>query len=118
MKYLLTVIILISFLLSCSKNKDGVKPVQEMATIDSVKVHRLSSSEFATDIFITVKDTSLTGLEFFRVPGFLIGKISNPRTGHYTITGLAFPPPSAGYYNIELTTFGWRYQLPQFALVF
>jgi hypothetical protein len=101
-------------LYSCSKENNHVKPVGEMATIDSVWAHKISDTEYAVEIDITVKDTSLTGLELYMVPGALVGRIDNPRTGHYTITAGAFPNPNLYAYRFNLTTSSWRYELPIF----
>jgi hypothetical protein len=115
MRYVL--IFLICCIGACSKSKDGVKPVNEMATINAVTTHRISTTQYGVDVNITVLDTSLTGLELYWVPGFLIGKITNPRTGHYTFTGqLLDQSPNLGAFQFNLTTAAWRYELPVFYL--
>ena len=113
MKYLLTLFVF-GVLFSCTKKHD-IKPDEPVAVIDSVWAHKISPTEVAVELDITVNNNSLTGLELFLSPGFQVGnKIMNPRTGHYTIVGPTLP----GRHRIELTTFGWRYTLPEFTLLF
>lgn len=112
MKYLLTILIF-GALFSCTKKHD-IKPDPPAAVIDSVWAHKVSPTEVAIEMDITVLNNALNGLELYFSPAYLVGTIKNPRTGHYTITGSTIP----GRHRVEVTTNGWRYTLPEFTLSF
>jgi len=116
MRCLLTILLLWFICLSCTKSYKGEKPAAEIATIDAVSVHRISSDKIAVEVDITVKDTaSLTSIELYST-GYLVDKISAPRTGHYTMTGYSWPSPVKAPYNFNLKTQWGHYDLKTFYL--
>jgi hypothetical protein len=109
MKYLLTMLIIST--LACSKSTTNNMVASDMATIDSVWASRLSQTQYSIEFDLTVKNDAMTTLELYRSPGFFIGKIDNPKSGHYTFT-----VDLLGVFQFNMLTSGRRFELPVFHL--
>lgn len=115
MKYLLMV--LVACALSCKKNAVNNMIASDIATIDSIWTSRPNSSQYSVEVNITVRNVAMTALELYWIPGFLIGKVDKPKTGHYIFTSqLLAPGPNFGAFQFNIITSGRRFETPIFYL--
>lgn len=97
--------------LSCSKNTTNNMTASDMATIDSVWTSRPDPTHYNIEFNLTVKNDALVAIELYRSPGFPIGKIDNPKSGHYSFT-----TDLLGVFQFNMLTSGRRFELPVFYL--
>lgn len=102
---------MITSALSCTKSTTNNMVASDMATIDSIWTSKPDPTHYNIEFNLTVKNDAMVALELYRVPGFPIGTIDKPKSGHYSFT-----VDLLGTFQFNMLTSGRRFELPVFYL--